>query len=84
MGASDDVHAEQLAHAGSGLFAGLGGGLHGTHFTGDDDGGQAGADGVGADELHVRSFQHGIGRFNVANQTFGLDKTQSFHESFLL
>ena len=80
VGTGDDVHAEQLAHAGSGLFAGLGGSLHGTHFTGDDDGGKAGTDGVGADELHVRSLQHGVSRFDVANQTLCFNKTQCFHK----
>ena len=75
VGPGDDVDAEQLAHPGGGLLAGVGGGLHRAHLAGDDDGGQAGADGVGADELHVGGLQHGVGGLDIAHQTLGLNKT---------
>ena len=50
---------------------------------GDHHGGQPGADGVGADELHVGGLQHGVGGLDVAHQTLGLNKTQCLHKNNL-
>src|SRR5581483_5935995 len=71
--ARDDVDRDHRADAVRGLAAGFGRGLHRTDIAVDDDGDQAVAHFLAADDGHVRRLHHGIRRRERRDETLGLD-----------
>src|SRR5215207_1206229 len=54
-------------------------GFHRTDITAHHHGYESATDILTADEGHIRGFDHGIGGFDRADQTFGLHHSKSYH-----
>jgi hypothetical protein len=78
MWSGNDVNTDQFAYSTSRGSAGICGGLNGAHIAANKNGHVARADILLAQELHIRSFDHGVRSLNGSDETFGFDHTECF------
>ena len=69
----NDVHRDELADAAGRGGAGVGGGLYRAHVAAHHHGDVAGADVFLADQDDVRGLDHGVGRFDRADEPLCFD-----------
>jgi hypothetical protein len=80
----DHVHANQFTHSSRGCCACVRRGFDCANIAAHEHGHVTGTDVFFSEQLHVRRFDHRVGRFDRADEAFGLDHSQCFKGHFCI